>query len=135
MPQRKAAQRGVVLLVVLGTIITVMFLAGAVLTVIVNNSRLSHHQIERIKAYYAGKAMMNYTLDEIRTGNWSIDDTLNKYACHRDCSGLGVASPDFDISDDPDIRYNVLVTIYPKNKALSNTVTQLDVKTDYIYTP
>jgi len=137
MPQYKPAQKGVVLLIVLGTIITIMFLAGAILTVITNHSRLTQHQIDRIKAYYASKAMMNYTMEKLRKGTalggWDAAAGYT-YACHGNCSGLGVPSPDYTITDS-DVPFNTLVTIHPKNSAFAGTTTQLDIKTDYTYTP
>lgn len=128
-------EKGVVLLIVIATIMVIVILSGAILSIISSQSRLTHHQISRIKAYYAGKGIMNYAQDMLRQGIWVADAASNRYACHRDCSGLGVPSPDYVIPTDGDITYNILVTIYPRNQALGNTVTRLDIKTDYTYVP
>jgi len=135
MPNPEANESGIVLIIVLAIILVVVILSGAMLRTIISQSRLTHHQVSRIKAYYAGKGMMNYVQDMLRKGTWTADATNKKYACHRDCSGLGVPAPNYIIPTDNDILYNILVTIYPLNQALSNTVTQLDIKTEYTYTP
>jgi len=139
MPKPNAAKReGVVLLIVLGTLLVVIVLAGIILSIISSQSRLSNHQISRIKAYYASRGMVNYALEMLRDGTWVADATANVTACHRDCSGFGVPSPVYSIPTDVDIPYNVLVIIYPLNSAenteLNGNVTQINVKTDYTFT-
>ena len=140
MPKPGSAERGVILLIVLGTVLIVIILSGVMLKTVSNQSRLTHHQVSRIKAYYAIKGIMNYAQDMLRKGTWAPDPvTNNRYACLGDCSGLGVSAPDYPIPADSDIPYNILVTIYPLNRAdnasLNGKVTQLNIKTDYTYTP
>jgi len=138
MPEDEINKKGVVLLLVVATILVFVVLSGAILATISNQSRLTHHQVSRIKAYYAGKGIMNYAQDMLRRGTalggWAVDASY-RYACHRNCSAWGVSSPNYVIPVDSDIPYNILVTIYPLNQALGNTVTRLDIKTDYTYTP
>ena len=145
----KDPQKGVILLIVLATIMVVVILSGVVLGIITNQSSLTRHKIDRAKAYYAAKGIMNYALDMLSKGasggGWSADPTNNRYACHSkvsggNCSSLGVSAPYYaTIPTDSDIPYNVLVTIYPLNNAdninLNGKVTQLNIKTDYTYTP
>jgi len=127
--------KGVILFIVLATVMIVIVLAGVILSIISSQSRLTHHQVSRIKAYYAGKGIMNYALEKLRTGDWVPNPSpgANKYACHRGC--VDSVTQDYAIPVDADIPYKIQVTIYPKNKALSDTVTQLDIKTSYTYTP
>lgn len=133
-----SSSKGVVLLIVLGTILIVVVLAAIVLRTVTSQSRLTHHQVSRIKAYYASKGIMNYAQDMLRkgeaAGGWDAG-AVTKYACMGDCSGMGVSAYNYTIPTDSDIPFNVLVTIYPQNTALGNTVTQLDIKTQYTYTP
>jgi len=63
-------KKGIILYLVLGTIMIVVVLANIVLTVILSQSRLTHHQVSRIQAYYAGLAGMNYAFEQLRLGNW-----------------------------------------------------------------
>ena len=69
--------KGVVLLMVLSTIFIVVILANVVLTLITSQSRLTHHQVSRIQAYYAAQAGMNYALEQLRLGNWSAGNTYS----------------------------------------------------------
>lgn len=128
MPKDKKAQKGVVLLIVLATVLIVVLLAGIVLNITSSQSRLTHHQVSRIRAYYAGKGMMNYVLEKMRTDpNWA-PGAENKYACYRGCVDSVTADPLLLMpSLDADIPYKIQVTIKPSG--------QIDIKTDYSYTP
>jgi Tfp pilus assembly protein PilX len=128
-------KKGVILFVVLAIVLIVVILSGVILNIILNQSRITHHQVSRIQAYYASKGMMNYALEMVRTGVWvpNASGGANKYACHRNC--IDVATSDYTITTDDDIPYDVQVTIWPKNDALGSTVTQLDIKTQFTYTP
>ncbi|MDD5409570.1 MAG: hypothetical protein PHC71_05735 [Candidatus Omnitrophica bacterium] len=132
-------KKGVILLIVLATILIITILAGVVLGVITNQSRLTQHKIARIKAYYAARGIMNYANYMIKAGAWIPSTTQNRYACLGNCSALGVSSPTYAIPTDADIPYNILVRIHPLNQAdiasLNGQVTQLDIKVDYTYTP
>ncbi len=109
MPERKTSENGVVLLLVLSVILVIVILSGVVLAAITSQSRLTQHQINRIKAYYAGKGIMNYALNQLRKGLW-VPGTY----CLGNCSGLGVFSPTGTIPPEPDFpSYNILVTISP----------------------
>ena len=125
----KNNKKGAILFIVLAVIILVVILSGVILSIISSQSRLTHHQVSRIKAYYAGKGMMNYTLEKLRTGVWAPHSSQNRYACHRGC--IDSVTPTYTIPTDADIPYKVQVTIRRLNGALSNTVTQLEIKTQY----
>ncbi len=64
-------KRGVILLIVIGTILLVSVLAAVILSIITSQSRLTQHQISRIQAYYAAMAGGNYAMENLRTGNWT----------------------------------------------------------------
>jgi len=63
-------KKGVVLVIVLGTILVTVLLANAVIRLISSQSRLTHHQLSRIQAYYATKAAVTYAQEQLRTGAW-----------------------------------------------------------------
>ena len=65
--------KAMAMLLVLVTIAVVMLLANIVLSTVVSQSRLTHHQVSRIQAYYAAQAGINYALDKLRRQ----DDTIN----------------------------------------------------------
>ena len=125
--------KGVVLFIVLGLILIVVVLAAVILSIISSQSRLTHHQVSRIKAYYAGKGMMNYASDMLRKGTWvpNASGGANKYACHRNCIDSGVSSTYTILPIDDDIPYNIQITIHPNGSGLGNVTTQIDIKTDY----
>jgi Tfp pilus assembly protein PilX len=138
MPERKNPESGVILLVVVSVILVVVILSGVVLTIVNNQSRLTNHQVSRIRAFYAGKGIMNYTLEKLRLGTWAAHATTTRYVCYSNvvggnCSSLGASAPYYDtIPVDSDIPYKALVVIYSQ-AAYPNG--RIDIKTDYTYTP
>jgi Tfp pilus assembly protein PilX len=125
----KNNKKGAILFIVLAVIILVVILSGVILSIVSSQSRLTHHQVSRIKAYYAGKGMMNYALEKLRIGEWAPHSSQTRYACHRGC--IDAPSITYPIPTDNDIPYKVQVAIRPLNRALGNTVTQLEIKTQY----
>ncbi len=66
----EGSRKGVVLFIVLGVIIIVTTLSTVILRIILNQSRLIHHQVSRVQAQYAAKAGMVYAMEKLRTGDW-----------------------------------------------------------------
>lgn len=60
--------KGVALLAVLMTIFVVVILANIALNVMVSQGRLTHHKVNRIQAYYASWAAINYAQEMLRLG-------------------------------------------------------------------
>ena len=83
-------KRAIVLIMVLATLLVVAILATILLNIILSHSRLTHHQVSRIQAYYAAMAGMNYTLEQLRTGAW----TFSPNSCP-DPAGCNLSDPDF----------------------------------------
>lgn len=135
-------KKGALLFIVLAVVMIVVILAGVILSIISSQSRLTHHQVSRIKAYYAGKGMMNYTLEKLRTGDWDLPPAVPGtpyYACHKavgstkDC--VDSVTRTYEINQDSDIPYNVQVAIFPDGTGPNNTTARLEIKTEYTYTP
>jgi len=63
MKDKKAAA----LLIVLGIILVVTVLVNVVLQIMLNQSKLSQHQVARIQAYYAANAGIVYAFEKLRT--------------------------------------------------------------------
>ena len=59
------------LVLVLFVLFSVLAVAQVVIIFFYSQSRLSHHQISRIQAYYAGMAGINYAFEQLRQGNWT----------------------------------------------------------------
>jgi Tfp pilus assembly protein PilX len=127
MLKSKSARRGVALFIVLGTILVVVILANVVLSIILSHSRLTHHQIGRIRAHYAGLAGMNYALEQLRTGTWSPP---NNYCIGNSTAGHCGGSPDVN---DPDMPYEVRINITASGSGGPNfpNVAPLDISVNY----
>ena len=66
MPKNPLSQKqGAILLMVLGTILVVVILASVILSIILSHSRLTHHQVSRIQAYYAAQAGVNLAIENL----------------------------------------------------------------------
>ena len=65
----KRDTKGVLLIIVLGTIIIVTLLATVILRIFFSHYRLTNHNITRIQAYYAALAGVNHAMELLRTGN------------------------------------------------------------------
>lgn len=111
-------KRGFILFIVLSTVLIVAMLAGVILSMISSQSRLTHHQVSRIQAYYAAKAGMNLAFERLRTG--TID---NFSLCKSGCT-----------YNDADIPYRVDVTIGALGSGISGT-RQIDIRATYTYSP
>ncbi|MCX5714045.1 MAG: hypothetical protein NT033_04405, partial [Candidatus Omnitrophica bacterium] len=70
----KCKGRGTALFLVLAVVFVVVALANIILSFMHSQSRLTHHQVSRIQAYYAAQAGMNYALEQLRTGNWKAGE-------------------------------------------------------------
>jgi len=68
-------KKGVALFIVLATIFIVVLLGNIIVRIILSQSRLTTHQINRIQAYYAAMAGINLAYERLRSGNdpsWPI---------------------------------------------------------------
>jgi Tfp pilus assembly protein PilX len=115
-------EKGVVLAIVLSTIFIVIILANILMTIISSQSRLTHHKVSRIQAYYAGQAAMNYAFEQIRTGLWPIPpDTSGTYTlCNSGCT-----------VNDTDIPFPVSINISVPD---ANGIRTVSLTSTYTYT-
>lgn len=74
MPRPGKNNKGVALFLVLATLLIVIIMANVIMAVMSSQSRLTHHQVSRIQAYYAALGGVNYAYDMLRKGNWPIPD-------------------------------------------------------------
>lgn len=68
--KNKPVNKGVVLLLVIGSIAIIGMLCSFFLRIILSQYKLTTHQVNRIQSYYAGLAAMNYALAQLSTGTW-----------------------------------------------------------------
>lgn len=134
-------KRGVALFLALAVVLVVCILADIILTIMASQNKLTNHQVNRIRAYYAAQACLNYTIEGLK-GNlipaWTANPAggANKYACFPlpiGCIDATAPNPaDYIIPNDPYITNKVQVIIYPLESGISNTV-KLDAKVEYSY--
>ena len=111
-------RKGIATLLVLFVILLTVIIANAVLIIISSQFRLSHHQVTRIKAFYAAQAGINYAIEKQRLGQWG---TGTYDICSSGC----------DVND-PDIPYRVNIDIGPLGSGINNT-RRVTVSVDYTY--
>ena len=58
--------------IVLATLMVVIILATVILSIMSSQSRLTHHEVSRIQAYYAALAGMNLAYDMLRVGDNNV---------------------------------------------------------------
>ena len=72
MPKSRNNKKGVILFIVLGMLLVLTLLASVVLRFTASHYRLTRHEISRIQAYYAAQAGINYAVEMLRVGSWSV---------------------------------------------------------------
>jgi Tfp pilus assembly protein PilX len=120
--------KGIVLFIVLATILVIIILANIVLGVVSSQSRLTHHQISRIQAFYAAQAGVNYAREMIRLNNtaWvpqnAGDPALTGRLCNTAAGGCATAAAN-DITDNnlPHTIRSVSITIGAPGSGISGT--------------
>lgn len=134
----KTKERGIVLFVVLATILVVILLANVILSIISSQSRLTHHQVSRIQAYYAAQAGINYAYEMLRKGTWatpsSSSDPVQEYTLCNGCTGANK----IDEPSLPSSVKEVKITVYPKGNSScqnppSGVPACITAKADYSY--
>jgi len=59
-------EKGMVLYLVLTTLLIVIILSNVLLALVANQTRLTHHQVSRIQAYYASQAGLVWAFEQLR---------------------------------------------------------------------
>ena len=118
---------------VLVIILVVIALAQGVLSIILNQSRLTHHNVSRISAYYAAMAGINLAYENLRTNTWEYGSSYCINPANAACNSLDL---DHKISD-PSIPYEAMITFgaqFPGGAGPSGT-TPISVTTNYTPQP
>ncbi len=98
-------KKGIALLIVIGIIITLVTLAGAVILISLSHFNTSFYQIERARAFYAAEAGVQHALWMCRTGNLPSGCTLQT-----GCAGLWPITDTITINDPTsDITVNIRI--------------------------
>lgn len=114
---RPSANKGVVLIMVLATVLITFILTDIVLTIVKGHYDITHHKTSRIRSYYADMAAMNLAMDKLRRGEWSCRGDWAPWSKPFDCTPYYLCpttncpgSPADDIYDS-DIPYVVTIQI------------------------
>lgn len=132
MSEIKSGKRGVVLFIVLGMLLIVVALSGVILNIVSSQSRLTHHQVSRIRAYYAGQAGMNLVLENLRNGSWAYN---SRYAINCTSANCTSTVPVGNRLVDNDIPYEVIINVGPQGTGGPSGTTAINITTNYTYTP
>lgn len=116
------------LVLVLGVILVVIALTSIVMSTMLSQSRLTKHQVDRSKAYYAAQSGINFALEMMRQGKWN---NANCGSVCTICNNLALGCNITD-TDMPFARINI--TIGPEATGIQGT-TPLNATVDYTYTP
>jgi len=114
-------KKGVVLLIVIGTLLVVASLAAVILSLILSHARLTYHQTSRIRAYYAAFAGMNLARENLRTGTWA---TGAYTLCNSGCT-----------VNDGDIPYSASISIGAMGTSIDGIGRKITITSNYTYTP
>lgn len=124
------------LFVTLFTIMITVVLANAILNIIGNQSRMTHHQVSRIQAYYAAMAGSNFAIEKLRLNNdavWPATGTYIRKICNTNplCAPVGpLGSCDVDEPAFPCTINFVVITVGPPGVSLNGTRT-IQSRVDY----
>lgn len=124
-------QKGTVLVLTLGVILVVVALSVIIISYLLSQSRLTKHQVDRTKARYAAQAGITYALEMLRTNQdgWvpTPGSSLKKKICPQQYNNP--SDPCHVV--DPDMPYNVTITIGGTGGVYGTTPVNATV--DYTY--
>ncbi|HPT39453.1 MAG TPA: hypothetical protein PL125_04570 [Candidatus Omnitrophota bacterium] len=82
-------KKAAILFIVIGVVMVVALLSVAILRIVSNHSRLTHHSVSRIQAQYAAKSGVIYAMDKLRRNDdatcWPATGTYTRRMC-RSCA-------------------------------------------------
>lgn len=149
--RKEEGRKGIALLIVLTTILVVVILGNVVLRLVLNQSRLTHHQTSRIQAYYASMAGVNLAWDRLIAGNdaaWPVPTAVNpttKYISRTASCTAPCANPIVDPDLPNAIRWVRVVIRTPDSSGCTTPPPAccpptgipfcIQATTDYTYTP
>ena len=121
-------KKGIALLMVLVTLLVVVALANVIMNIALSQTRLTHHKISRIRAYYAAMAGVKLAYENLRTLSWVYNTT---YCIN--CP-LGTLRNTIDPALDPFVVRIIIGAQFPGGAGPSNT-TPISATATYTYQP
>jgi Tfp pilus assembly protein PilX len=147
-------KKGILLYIVIATIVIVIILGNIIMNIMLNQGRLTTHQLNRIQAYYAAMAGINLAYERLRNGNdanWPRPEILfNKSYTRCICRNASCTCPNggssvVDPAFSPSINFvaitvtDVSATVPPApmycSPSAPGITTCIASSVNYIYTP
>ena len=124
-------KKGMALLAVLVVLLVVVALANVMLSIMLNQSRLTHHNVSRIRAYYAAMAGIRLAYENLRTKSWAYSSSYCINPTNAACNSL----PLLNKVSDPAIPYEVMITIgnAPPGGGGPGGTTPISATANYLY--
>jgi hypothetical protein len=120
-----AEKKAVALFLTLFIILLVVILANIILNIMSSQSRLTHHQVSRIQAYYASMAGINAAIEQLRLGQWTTTPLNTPYKL---CKSSGCSIVDDKL---PSVVKEVAITI----SAIDASTGLREIKAKATYAP
>ncbi len=120
--------KGIVLYTVLMALLMVLIFATIILSIIISQSRLTHHSVSRIQAYYAAFAGANLAIDRLMANDplWPAAGSYTRTLCRSACNYNDASLP---------LSVNQInITVGVPNSGINNTRT-ITVTADYAPLP
>ncbi len=136
MPKIKNRDKATALFLVLAVLFVVLALANMILSFMHSQSRLTHHEVSRIQAYYAAQAAMNYALEQLRTGGWVAGALGVEYTSYPPGTpNYNEALYNITKGFYPDSINYINVTIAPQTGSFIPGTNPVNITVDYQYAP
>jgi hypothetical protein len=126
------SNKAAVLFLSLFVLLLVVIFANVILNIMRSHSRLTHHQVSRIQGYYAAMAGVNYALEKLRLGTW----TVGTYCINNsgpDCPGPCLAGP--TTVNEPDFPCSVTSVTVNIGSPDGSGIYPVSAEANYRYTP
>ena len=117
--------KGMAMLIVLGLVIMLLVLGGAVLMVSTGHFGTTFHQVSRTKSYYATEAAMQHTLWALRTGQLTPPVSSTSF------NSLFPNAPNFNVNGVTGDRVYVTVGVINPSGTDPEGVYPIDIKVNY----
>jgi Tfp pilus assembly protein PilX len=118
-------RRGIALYMVVCMLIVVLALAFVVANLLSSHFRFTHHEVQRIRAYYAAMAGLVVSYDQLRRGDWPTNaGSTHSLFCTGTCEFPDAAIP-----------FTVDITVGAPGTSIDGTGQRIDAAVDYTYTP
>ncbi len=120
-------RKGAALALVLLIVVVVVILANVAMAIMSSQNRFTHHQVNRLRAYYAAQGAMNIAFERLRGG---VTDSFSHCPTIAACNTPGPPLGGNSVID-ADIPFRVDVTVGAAGTSIDGTGRQITITTDY----